>query len=133
MNKVFDAFRICITEGKCTNTDCPYKVQCNISHNHERYIQIPKVLALDVLNELKEKEATIEELKGFINGFSKEAVVPVRCNDCKYWNITTASFPTKGFCGCYHGAHEGDWFCADGERKSADEKLMEEMDADPLG
>ncbi len=24
-------------------------------------------------------------------------------------------------------------FCADGERKSADEKLMEEMDADPLG
>lgn len=26
-----------------------------------------------------------------------------------------------------------DWFCADGERKSADEILMEEMDADPLG
>ena len=29
--------------------------------------------------------------------------------------------------------HHKNWFCADGERKSADEILMEEMDADPLG
>lgn len=38
----------------------------------------------------------------------------VRCKDCKWWTITSPTFPIKGFCGCYHGEHDGDWFCADG-------------------
>ena len=55
---VFDAFRICITEGKCTNTDCPYEYQCELIRNGQlQFIQIPKVLALDVLALLKEQEA----------------------------------------------------------------------------
>lgn len=53
---VFDALRICITEGKCTNTDCPYEMFCKFN-GKEQYVQIPKALALDVLNELKEQEA----------------------------------------------------------------------------
>lgn len=57
---VFDAFRICITEGKCTNTDCPYEYQCELIRNGQsKFIQIPKVLALDVLNRLKEQEAVV--------------------------------------------------------------------------
>lgn len=38
----------------------------------------------------------------------------IRCKDCKWWTITSPTFPIKGFCGCYHGEHDGDWFCADG-------------------
>lgn len=56
----------------------------------------------------------------------------VRCKDCV--NSGTSRCP------CHYSGDpyidwepDGDWFCADGERKSADEKLMEEMDADPLG
>ena len=56
----------------------------------------------------------------------------VLCKDCKHRD------PEDKKCDCGHGIHwqlprQDDWFCADGERKSTDEILMEEMDADPLG
>ena len=35
---------------------------------------------------LKEQKQTIEKLNKFINEFSKDAVVPVRCKDCKYFD-----------------------------------------------
>ena len=74
----------------------------------------------------------------------------VRCKDCKHRpkepNLETyesgfdLEFPEGSKCPCrccddewYSWYPDDDWFCADGERKSADEKLMEEMDADPLG
>ena len=47
-----------------------------------------------------------------------DAIPVVRCRDCKWWTITSPTFPIKGFCGCYHGEHDGDWFCADGVVKN---------------
>ena len=52
-------------------------------------------------------------------GYADREKEIVRCKDCKWWNITTATFPTKGYCGRYRGEHDGNWFCADGERKDA--------------
>ena len=50
---VFEAFRCCITERKCQNHDCPYESKCNIANGgSNQCVQIPKHLALDVLNEL---------------------------------------------------------------------------------
>lgn len=54
--ELFDAFRCCITDQKCMSQDCPYVNRCNIaSGGKEQYVQIPKHLALDVLNQLKEQ------------------------------------------------------------------------------
>ena len=61
----------------------------------------------------------------------------VRCKDCKYWSAERINDFNK--CrrwinvGVKNFATMGDWYCADGKSKSADEILMEEMDADPLG
>ena len=54
----FNAFRICITDRKCENTDCPFEFECE--RNQSQLIQIPIVLALNVLELLKEQH---EELK----------------------------------------------------------------------
>ena len=76
----------------------------------------------DALALLKEQEQTIQELKGFINGFSKDAVVPVQCKDCKYL-IDHYGFMDDGYCKNMREKYylkfkpEDDWFCADGERK----------------
>lgn len=51
-DKVFDAFRNCITEPKCK--DCPWE-QCE--QFNQKKVSIPVTLALDVLNLLKEQEA----------------------------------------------------------------------------
>lgn len=37
----------------------------------------------------------------------------VRCNDCIHYT----EMPGKWECDLYECVHEGDWFCADGERK----------------
>jgi hypothetical protein len=50
--KIFDAFRNCITEPKCK--DCPWE-QCE--QFNQKKVSIPVTLALDVLNLLKEQEA----------------------------------------------------------------------------
>lgn len=68
----------------------------------------------------------------------------IRCKDCKYSSYHRNRFDNQYVCTrntdkwgkvpeCDLKGHRANWFCADGERKSADEKLMEEMDADPLG
>ncbi len=49
----------------------------------------------------------------------------VRCKDCKYYPSSEGS--TK-WLPCSETITAPDWFCADGERKSADEKLTDEMD-----
>ena len=50
--KVFEAFRNCITEPKCR--DCPWE-QCE--QFNQKKVEIPVTLALDVINLLKEQEA----------------------------------------------------------------------------
>lgn len=47
--KVFEAFRNCITEPKCR--DCPWE-QCE--QFNQKKVEIPVTLALDVINLLKE-------------------------------------------------------------------------------
>lgn len=50
----------------------------------------------------------------------------VRCKYCKWYDEQISMCDNCGL------PREQTFFCADGERKSADEILMEEMDADPL-
>ena len=49
--KVFEAFRNCITEPKCR--DCPWE-QCE--QFNQKKVEIPVTLALDVINLLNEQE-----------------------------------------------------------------------------
>lgn len=51
-DKVFDAFRNCITEPKCK--DCPWE-QCE--QFNQKKVEIPVTLALDVIELLKDQEA----------------------------------------------------------------------------
>lgn len=60
--KVFEAFRNCITEPKCR--DCPWE-QCE--QFNQKKVEIPVTLALDVINLLKEQEA-VKPKTGHWNG-----------------------------------------------------------------
>ena len=60
-DKLFEAFRICITDPKCRG--CPISVSCNKNN----VITIPKVLALDIIDLLKEliykkEETNVKEI-----------------------------------------------------------------------
>ena len=43
----------------------------------------------------------------------------VRCKDCKHGEkpLTFKYYPNLIWCNKYECSHDGDWFCADGERK----------------
>jgi hypothetical protein len=56
-DKIFDAFRNCITEPKCK--DCPWE-SCEEFHQTKK---IPLDLCLDILKLMKEQEEEIENLK----------------------------------------------------------------------
>lgn len=49
-----------------------------------------------------------------------DAVTVVRCKGCrKYGAFSVSGKPTgKGWCDAFGKSVKGDWFCADGERKS---------------
>ena len=126
MADVFDAFRICITEGKCTNTDCPYDGKCEaVMHGGcEQYVQIPKLLALDVLNHFVEQEQKIAALEKILlktraekttllDVFGESYRKIVLCKDCEHYIGTDEN---HGVC-TLHGTKNGDWFCADGRKK----------------
>ena len=52
--------------------------------------------------------------------FCADKIVLVRCKDCKWWGAERFCENSDSPCfqnGCTHG----NWFCADGERKDADE------------
>ena len=69
IDDVFEAFRCCVTERKCQNHDCPYESRCNIVNGgSNQYIQIPKHLALDVLNKMKELQDEADDLSFMIYG-----------------------------------------------------------------
>ena len=99
----FDKFRNCITEPRCRDCEGIPGV-CEEEHQS---VSIPKALALDVLELLKEQPEII------------------RCKDCKYGSL----YCTEDVCGetlieCTRPdlgdvieIHGWKWFCADGERK----------------
>lgn len=83
---------------------------------------------------------------GYFNDidFEKEPLQPVWKSECMNTKADMVEVVRCKHCEFRHDSlrcqmfSEGmdtpdDWFCADGKRKSADEILMEEMDADPLG
>ena len=45
-----------------------------------------------------------------------DAVPVTRCKDCKQSGIDSTSYP-QYWCSAHTEYHDGDWFCADGERK----------------
>lgn len=91
--------------GECSYKDIPYDCK--------------HALIKDVHDLLKEQEAKIEKLIGFINGFSKDAVPVVRCKDCKNRRMDTMSFSTH-WCPIRAEYVDDDFFCADGKRRTDD-------------
>lgn len=102
----FDKFRNCITEPRCRDCEGIPGV-CEEEHQS---VSIPKALALDVLELLKEQPEII------------------RCKDCKYGSL----YCTEDVCGetlieCNRSdlgdvieIHGWKWFCADGKRLDDD-------------
>ena len=84
--------------GECSYKDIPYDCK--------------HALIKDVYELLKEQEAKIEKLIGFINGFSKDAVPVVRCKDCKKRYTVHCIQEEVG-----NINNQDDWYCADGERR----------------
>ena len=82
---VFDKFRNCITEPRCRDCDGIPGV-CEYDHQS---VTIPKVLALDVLNKLKEQEAVKPERQHSGGGTTWWNV----CGNCR-----TAINPNDKYC-----------------------------------
>ena len=94
------------------------KVSEEINTHREPCVRIPIEIADKILVLLKEQDADIQDLRrenhNILTQFhewAKEQEAVVRCKDCK-WN--------NGYTGCdkYLLPHGGDWFCADGERRT---------------
>ena len=94
-------------------SDCPY-------YESDDARRCFNYLHDDAIVLLKEQEQMIDELKGFINGLSKDVIVPVRCKDCKQGEQSV--FPNRHlWCGIHEFYREPNWFCADGERRTDDD------------
>ena len=84
---------------------------CEYDHQS---VTIPKVLALDVLNKLKEQEEQIKiKTENFNRLVAKIEVMPevVRCKDCVFRDNR------DGMCEHVQQVRGPDWFCADGKRR----------------
>ena len=121
----------CCTEGGCS--DCPYYKNCDIFDDY-----LIGTLIKDVLEVLKEHEWQIknrdesiekarEEIK-WLRGMLKEQVQEqiVHCKECKYGLYTGTEYHCDKHSGhenrlgedqYYKEWHNGNWFCADGERR----------------
>ena len=89
------------------NVSCQCEqVGCYLADQHDCREQLfDNVVAM-----LKEQRRKVEDLTGFINGFSKNAVPVVRCGECRFsvsCSIRTFAIATN----------DDDWFCADGKRR----------------
>ena len=121
MEKVFDAFRNCITEPKCK--DCPWE-QCE--QFNQKKVTIPVTLALDVLELLKEQDAKIKKKNQRIWEVTcerDERENVVHCEECAYALFKEGAveqghiFCTKPFTERWQAVKPNNWFCADGERR----------------
>ena len=71
---------------------------------------------------IKEQKETIDQLNRYVNGFSKDTVVPVRCKDCKK-RYDSMQCPVAFIADMLKNTKvfeykvDDDWFCADGKRK----------------
>jgi len=74
---------------------------------------------------LRDRDAKIKELTGYINGFSKDAVPVVRCKDC-----ACGDADPEGGVVCDGAWHEDNWFCADGKRSGVSQQTEEKKKID---
>lgn len=58
---------------------------------------------------------TKEQAEQFKEAF-KNLTVVIRCKDCKNGSMDSVSYP-QFWCSAHTEYHEGEYFCADGERK----------------
>lgn len=121
--RTFNAFRICITDRKCENTDCPYEYECEKVNNGQ--IQIPKVLALDVMKLLKEqsRKQVLSFGDGYAEGYKAKDQEIVRCKDCAYALFKEGVQQghivcTKPFTERWQSIRPNNWYCADGKRRT---------------
>lgn len=86
--------------------------------------------------ELYEQLNRLTYKQGFTDGFNAakkeivikqliDAIIPVRCKDCKYVCFCDTTeilpdIPVFAKCTLTDEAHDPDWFCADGERRTDD-------------
>lgn len=56
----------------------------------------------------------------FMDGYNYRDAEIVRCKDCKNWDTTWQNDWAKNYhyCPLIDGTRNGDWYCADGERRS---------------
>ena len=98
---------------ECLSASCRgYRPRLSCPYNDEEWNIMRDALAL-----LKEQEDRINDLKGFINGFSKDAVPVVRCKNCLYWRKFILNKDGHGACALDGRGHAPDWFCPDGTRR----------------
>ena len=107
MEKVINIYANCLLNDKQCCSDC-YTGGPGLG------IACRQQILTDALYLLKEQEERIEQLKRFVNGFSREAVHVVRCKDCK--NHGTINCPMCEEANCTFNMAD-DWFCADGRRE----------------
>ena len=83
LEKVIKAWECCNPfNRRCF--ECPYDADCF----HDSF---DRVAIADMVKLLKEKQAEINKLNGFINGFSRDAVPVIRCKDCRHYEALTES------------------------------------------
>lgn len=109
LDKVIREIKLCTSGGyPCEN--------CSHYGHGEDLVGCMDELLSDALELLKEQEAKIEQLKRYINGFSKDAVPVVRCKNCKHWDSKKNECHNINSYMQYRPCFN-DWFCADGERR----------------
>ena len=99
----------------CINPEC----SCNGCEYNE--YGCDEQLMFDALSVIDKLQAEIERLTGYINGFSKNAIIPVRCKDCQHQDDLQYEVGGKFVCRKGHGWNPNDFFCADGEPRKQKE------------
>lgn len=92
IEKIFDAFRNCITKPKCRN--CPWE-QCEDLDYSSQKVEIPTGLALDVLNLLK-TQTPVKVNKNIASPFCGRMIYHSQCPQCRK---TINSEDNPKFCG----------------------------------
>ena len=92
---------------------CPYDADCF----HDSF---DRVAIADMVKLLKEQQAEINKLNGFINGFSKDAVPVVRYKDCRNSKATKRIEGKYRHCPILCADVDEDFYCGFGKAKDGD-------------
>lgn len=87
------------------------------------------------LNEIARHSFTLDDdyqyfIKGLIRADDAINEIPtadvvevVRCRECIHWDTDWEPLPGFHYCPMVDGLKNGEWFCADGERRTDDAKV----------